>query len=429
MSERDEVAHLLRRVGFGASGAVIDAATRRGYLATVGDLLAPGPDPGVAATPPPRLEPTPRPRAGAGKQERAARNKQVRTQVGELVGWWLDRMVRSTRPAPERLTLFWHGHWATSAQKVRDAGLMLAQNETLRRLGTGDFRALARVMVRDSALLLWLDGQRNRKAAPNENLARELMELFTLGRGAYTEEDVRQAARALTGWRVDPDGHAELVPRQHYTGPVTVLGRTGELDDRGLVDVIVAQPACGRFVATRLWQRLAAPQAPPADVLDRLLAGYGPGRDIGGLLRALLTDPAFRAPAARMSLVRSPVEYVVGLARALGLPGRGTWLGTGLTGLGQVPFYPPSVGGWPSGPAWLSTAATQARLALAQRAAAAADLDAVAAVPARDHPDQVARLLGVDAWTGRSRRALADAAADPRRLVALALVSPEYVVC
>jgi uncharacterized protein (DUF1800 family) len=437
VTERSDVAHLLRRTGFGVTAAELDAAAAAGYAATVERVLAPpATDPGVQATPPPAFaEPAPLGK-NAGKQERAARNRTIRRQLDELTLWWLDRMTRAAQPSTERLTLFWHGHWATSGQKVRSARMMLAQNETLRRLARGDFREMARAMVRDPALLIWLDGQKNKKSSPNENLARELMELFTLGRGAYTEEDVRQAARALTGWRVDrAAGRAELVPRQHAEGPKTVLGHTADLDDRGLVDLLVAQPASARFVATRLWLRLAAPQPPPAATLSRLVAGYGPNRDLRGLLRALLTDPAFRGPAARQALVKTPVEYAVGLLRALRLPvdrDGGTaskQLAGSLQALGQVPFYPPNVGGWPGGVAWLSTAATQARIQLAQRAARAADLSAIAAAPQRDRPDAVARLLCVDAWTPRTRSVLADAAADPVRLVTLALVAPEYVVC
>jgi uncharacterized protein (DUF1800 family) len=435
-ADRDEVAHLLRRTGFGTTRAEVDAAAARGYEATVDAALAAQEDPGVRATPAPELGARPdRPKDDPEARKRYA--AELRRQSATLTLWWLDRMVAARQPFAERLTFSWHGHWATSLQKVRSPALMLGQNETLRRLGRGDFRGLARAMVRDPALLLWLDGQRNKKGKPNENLARELMELFTLGVGNYSETDVKEAARALTGWRVDRrTGTATAVARQHDDGPKTVLGSsTADLDDQGLVDVLVTRPESARFVATRLWQRFGAPGAPPPATLRRLVGAYGQGRDVTALLRALLTDPAFRGAAARSALVASPVEYAVGAYRALGLrvprdgagrPGRAL-LGS-LRSLGQVPFLPPSVGGWPGGMAWLSTAASRSRLTLAGRLAAAADLDAVAGAEQRDRPDAAAALLGVEAWTARTRAALTGAVGDPVRLVTLALVSPEYLV-
>jgi uncharacterized protein (DUF1800 family) len=434
--ERAEVAHLLRRTGFGTTSAAVDAAAARGYDATLAAVLAPkADDPGVRATPAPEFGPEPaRPERG-DEAVRKAYRAEIRRRSQALTLWWLDRMVSAREPFGERLTLTWHGHWATSLQKVKSPGLMLRQNETFRRLGRGDFRELARAMVRDPALVVWLDGNRNRKGKPNENLARELMELFTLGVGNYSEADVKEAARALTGWRVDRRrGTATPVPRFHDGDPKTVLGHTGNLDDRGLVDLLVDQPASARFVATRLWQRHAAPGPPPPATLARLVAAYGPGRDVTALLRALLTDPAFRAPAARSALVAAPVEYVVGTYRSLGLtvprddPKAGRRLIGGLRSLGQVPFLPPSVGGWPAGPAWLSTAATQARLTFARTVVGAADLDAVARTAQADRVEAIGRLLGVETWTARSRAALTEAAADPERLVTLALVAPEHVV-
>ncbi|MEY9965146.1 uncharacterized protein (DUF1800 family) [Streptacidiphilus sp. MAP12-16] len=432
---RAEVAHLLRRAGFGGRPEEIDAAATNGYEATVDTLLAgpgPGGDPGAAATPPPDLGPEPT-AVGRDPAARKAANQQRAQQELLLVAWWLDRMTRVTAPLVEKRTFFWHGHWATSEQKVRSPQLMLAQNQTLRALGGGDFGVLAHAMVHDPAMALWLDASGSTRRAPNENLGRELMELFTLGIGNYTENDVREAARALTGWRLDrTDGRLVFNPAAHDSGSKTVVGQSADFDAESLVDLLVGQPASHVHVVTRLWNRLAAPGAVPADAMGRLLAAYGPGRNLTALLRALLLDPVFRGATVRGALVKQPVEYVVGALRMLDIrvdtgPGRSrTTLLAALRALGQIPFEPPNVGGWPAGSAWLTTAAAQARLVFAQWAVSGADIRPVTSAPAAARVDAAARLLGVDAWTPRTRAALAQVQDDPRELVLLALVSPEY---
>ncbi|WP_052434302.1 DUF1800 family protein [Streptacidiphilus melanogenes] len=306
-STRTQVAHLLRRAGFGGRAEEIDAAEKAGYEATVADLLAGASgtaDPGVAATPPPAFADVPAP--GHDPAARKQANRQRAGQYLQLGGWWLDRMVRVEAPLVEKRTWFWHGHWATSVVKVRSAALMLQQNQNLRSLGGGDFGALAQAMVHDPALAVWLDEIGSTKQAPNENLARELMELFTLGVGHYTEQDVRAAARALTGWRLDrANGQLVFVPAAHDDTPKTVLGTTADYDSVGLVDLLVAQPASHDWVVTRMWNRYAAPGPVPADVMGRLQAAYGPGRDLTALLRALLLDPVFRGPS-RPTPTRAP---------------------------------------------------------------------------------------------------------------------------
>ena len=413
---RAEVAHLLRRVAFGGTAAEVDAAAARGYEASVAALLAAG---GADGPAPPRLPALDR-KDGKGR----------RAQLAELQVWWLDRMARGGQPLVERLTLFWHGHWATSAQKVKSAALMLRQNQTLRSLGLGDFRELARAMVRDPAMLIWLDAGQNRPASPNENLGRELMELFTLGIGNYTDDDVKQAARALTGWRVNREtGAARFVAGQHDGGTKTVLGHTGAYDDRSLVDLLVDTDASHAYVVHRLWFRLASPTPPDAATAARLLAAYGPGRDVHALVRALLLDPAFRA--ARYTLVAEPIVYAVTALRALRiapatLPAKDQRaLLAGLRGMGQEPFAPPSVGGWPANRGWLATSAAQTRIAFARQLAEHADL-AVLAGP--NAVDAAAHLLSVEAWSPRTRSVLTEVAGNPQQLIALALASPEFVV-
>lgn len=423
---------LLQRVGLGPRRGELDTATTAGFDATLAALTtaAAGPDAGAASTPAPAF---PAPPARAAKDDRAGRKAQRKQQQGHsraLTVWWLDRMAAVDDPFPERMTWFWHSHFATSARKVRHASLMYGQNDTQRRLGGGDFRALAQAMVVDPAMLVWLDGRGNRVGKPNENLAREFMELFTLGVGNYTESDVREAARALTGWRVDTAaGSSSLNPRKHDNGPVTVLGTTAAYDATSLVDLLVTRPASPRFLASRIWARFVSDSPPDPATLDTLVAAYGPNHHITALLRAAIDSPAFLDPAS--VLVRQPVEWLVAALRALQLPASKvppSALQKGLTGLGQIPFYPPSVGGWPAGTPWLTTAAALARLKLAQALAAAGNISPVTDTAPGGRVEATAALLGLPPFTTRTAAALAPLVGQPAQLVAGALASPENSV-
>jgi uncharacterized protein (DUF1800 family) len=309
---------------------------------------------------------------------------------------------------------------------------MLRQLETFRTSGH-DGAALTRAMTRDPALLLWLDGQKNTRRAPNENLARELLELFVLGVGPYTEDDVQAAARVLTGWTVDrTSGEARLQPKRHDPAPQTVLGRTAAYSTDELADHLTAQPVHAEFVARRLWFRFASGEPIPDDAKQRIVAAYRPRHDVGRAMAALLTAPDF--DRTRGTLVKQPVEWAVGAMRQLGIRpdlDLARKLQSGLSALGQVPLRPPSVGGWPAGAEWLTTSSVQARLRVATQLAAGAAspaLDALRASPVDGRPEALARLLVVDSWSGRSRQALREVADDPRRLIAVGLVTPEYTV-
>jgi uncharacterized protein (DUF1800 family) len=390
----------------------------------------PSADPSTDPSTDPSADPSTDPSAGgkgADKAAKKAANRERAAQERKLVVWWLDRMVVG-RTAGERLTWFWHGHFATSNQKVRNASWMLAQNQTQRRLAFGRFGDLAQAMIVDNAMIRWLDGQRNRKGSPNENLAREFMELFTLGIGHYQEADVQQGARCLTGWVLRDQG--VVFQRGRFdSGSKTVLGKTGDFDAHGFAGLALAQPASAGFVIGRLWFRLVSATPPSAATLARLTAAYGEGRDVRSLLTAMVADPGFKDPAS--SLVKQPVEWTVGLLRALGLrPGKldeqeQTKLLAGLRGMGQVPCRPPSVGGWPAGASWLTTSAGVTRLQLAQQLAKKADLSIVD--NATDRVSAVGALLGVDTWSERTRSALAGVK-DPAQLTAVAACAPEYVV-
>jgi uncharacterized protein (DUF1800 family) len=264
------------------------------------------------------------------------------------------------------------------------------------------------------------------------------MELFTLGVGAYSEADIKAGARALTGWTVDrATGEAALAPRRHDGKDKTILGATGPFDADTFAELLVGQPAHARFLSGRLWARFASGDPVAPATADRLVAAYGQHRSVDGMLRALFLDDAFGA--ARGQLVKQPVEWAVGAIRQLRIsPGAAGSKGLkrqrisgGLRALGQLPLRPPSVGGWPAGTAWLTTSSALERLQLAVALANAAHesvLGALDSAGAASAADALAHTLAVDGWTDRTRAAFTEAGGNPRRLLAVALASPEYAV-
>ncbi len=437
LTQAQTVRRVVDRLAFGLPAHDLDALTRRGPDGAARALLgraAPAPTP-------PEFEQVPERVKGESTVAKKARRVVLRANSVTLATWWLTQLITSPDPARERLTWFWHGHFATSIQKVRLAQLMLTQNQTFRSLGGASFGPLAHALIVDPALMVWLDAPKNCTGSPNENLAREYLELFTLGHGNYTEADVTAAARALTGFTLQRDGGtavARLRPRRHDSGQKTLLGRSGDLGADDVVDLALAQPASSTFVISRLWARFVSHQPPTAAQLEPLRAAYGADRRVDELLLAMVATPGFSAP--EFSLVKEPVLWLTGLARQLGLTvqqltapvkaGRQATLAqavlAGLNGMGQVPLRPPSVGGWPSGRGWLSSGTAAARLALATRVAAAAAPKLTGTTRAR--VAAAGRLLGVDAWSNRTADALAGVADRPAQLVALAACSPEYIV-
>ena len=239
---------------------------------------------------------------------------------------------------------------------------------------------------------------------------------------------MREGARALTGWRFRPNGTVYLSARAHDDGSKTVLGVTGNLDTTGFCDAVLSRPASPGFVASRLWSQLVSANRPSATTLDRLVAAYGEQRDLRALLSAMLTSADF--VAADGTIVISPVEWLIGAIRALRIPivddAAALKVVAVLRALGQIPFYPPNVGGWPSGAAWLSTAAADARMQVAVGLASKANLDTIRGSTAAK-VDAVAHLLGVGSWSARTTAVLTEVATDQRRLVAVALNAPEYL--
>lgn len=426
-------ARMLRRIGFGTTGAQVDAVARKNWPAHIDAALRADPknDPGAIATPIPSPPTLRGPGEGASSTDLTEFHRRVNGQLTELSDWWLRRMVAVRQPVHEKLTLLWHNHFATSAEKVWSAADLAAQNQKLRTQSLGDFRTLAYSMLTDAAMMRWLDAQTSTAKSPNENLAREFMELFALGHGnGYTEDDVREGARALTGWAIRPaTGQTVLVPRRHDHAPKTLFGVTRNYDAGSFCDAVLAQPKSPQYLAGRLWQQLASDTPPSPQALDRFVSAYGPRRDLGALTRSILTDNEF--VGSRAAIVNTPVEWLIGVIRTLRVPidrpARLNMVSFTLRALGQRPFYPPDVGGWPHGRVWLSTASADVRMRAASQLARAGDLSVVEDAPAADRIDAVGYLIGIGAWSDRTTAALKPLLRWPVQLVAAAVNTPEYL--
>ena len=336
-----KVGHLHRRAGFGATWADLQRGLADGPDAAIARVLAGGPaDPDFDRTTEFAASPRSLPANAPGTQ---------------LAGWWLARILGGPHPLREKLTLFWHNHFATSLSKVRNARHMLGQYRLLNRYALGDFRELLRGMSTDPAMMTWLDTPSSVKGKPNENYARELMELFSLGIGHYTEADVREAARAFTGYAITGD-KGTFAAAAHDGGEKTVLGRRGPWAADDIVRICLDQPACPRFVAGKLYRLLVSETEPPAPgLIEPLAEGYRrSGFDTGKLVETILRSNLFFSPAAYRQAVKSPVEFAVGIVRGLEGAVGPLRLAEALETLGQVVFAPPSVKGWDGGPTWLN---------------------------------------------------------------------------
>lgn len=363
---------LLTRAGFAASDAEVAAYASLSHTAAVERLLA-----GVrttAVTPAPAWidEPFVAPREYRSMTDEARRawlQKQIRMGL-DLRGWWLREMVTTTSPLTERMTLFWHNHFVSAQPKVRHTQLMYRQNVLLRGHALGRFDELLHAVAKDPAMLIYLDSATNRRGSPNENFAREVMELFTLGEGKYTEDDIKQAARAFTGWSIDLDtGDYTFRRFLHDSGEKTVFGKAGNFDGDAVLDIILAQPAVAEFIVRKLWREFVSPQ--PDEVrVKRIAAQFRTsGWNIAQPVRALLLQPEVIARDEDNALVKSPADLVVGFMRQSGGElSQPVAAAVALAGMGQNLFSPPNVRGWPGGDAWINTHTLLARKQFLERA-------------------------------------------------------------
>jgi uncharacterized protein (DUF1800 family) len=327
------------------------------------------------------------------------------------------------------MTWFWHGHWATSIQKLNYPLPMYNQNKALRSNALGNFNTMTKAMLNDGALQFWLDGQENTAKAPNENLGRELMELFVLGVNRYSEEDVKAVARVLTGYQVvRSTGLVSIKESRRDSNPVTLLGKSGVFTGDSLAEYLVAQSNCSLFIAERLWHRfISSTEAMPANFVAKDAFSK---RDILATMVAISSDRAMSD--ANYAMVKSPVEWFVSVCRALELtpselktPNK---MINFLDKLGQVPFAPPNVSGWPAGEAWLSPATAQYRMSFATWLINQSELKALKGIPKEKMVVESADWLGISKWSPRTVSALTASVEDPKKFALLALCSPEYVV-
>ncbi len=424
---RADVVHLLRRAGFGGKPAEIDALVALPSWAAVVDRVL-----DTSATPADTIP--------------AAVDDDVDRYYPPWVAavqYWLDRMATTPTPIVEKMALFWHGNLASST----DAALprhLFRQIKTYRSLGLGDVHDLLQAMAIDPAMLQYLNNASNVAAEPNENFARELMELFTLGNGAFTEQDVIEMARAWTGYNYDRDGEQFIYrANKHDTGSKTIFGITRNWTGPEALTEIVRgsrQATCARFLATKIWSFFAYP-GPSSTIVDALAAAFtSSGMNVKALLRAVFLRPEFRLATTRTALVRSPIEYFVATMRAVGMDAATLHPEWWLEPMGQAPYQPPNVSGWKQNAAWISTSAQWAKgsfagwvrwvandaglLAgtgsLAPAAAATAVLDRFGI----DDPSPLTRKR-IEEYVAREQAARRTWAIPPN-LVTLAMLSPDF---
>lgn len=409
---------------FGPKPGQFTDALKNGSAKTLNNILTTTPTSPVAM---PVFE-TLGPQPPNGAINRAEWGLKMQSQRNQLVSWWLDQMVAVDNPFQERIVWFWHGHWATSMDKVDYANAMFQQNKIFREYGLGNFKEFSRKMIMDGALQYWLDNNSNTVKAPNENLARELMELFTLGVNRYSEDDIKQAAKALTGYTLDREsGEVTFNPKKHDTSAQTILGRTDNFDGLSLVDFLVDQQNCANFIAERLWFRFVSDENP---LPDSGIQQAFQDRDISKAITALAMHSGMSDD--KNSMVKPPLEWFIASCRALNiLPsriGKPETILSFLEKIAQKPFYPPNVGGWPAGEIWLTAANAQYRLTLAQLVVSNGDISPISSIPAYNRVAAIADFLGVNQWSQRTKTALVASQSNASQLIITALCAPEFLV-
>ena len=361
------VQHLSWRAGFGAGPAYINTWDHRRWNRFMDQVLRGG---GKAPTsievPEATLQrPAERMRGGAQTaEERKARRRTNAEGMRRLNLAWMDQMCTTDHPLREKMSLFWHGHFACRVNDVRQNQLML---DVIRTHALGSFRDLLFGVSKSAAMLRFLNNQQNRKQHPNENFGREVMELFTMGRGNYTEKDVKEGSRAFTGWGYDAAGQFVFRKRQHDQGSKTFLGRTGNFDGDDILDIILEQKATAHHITGKIC-RFFVNDNPDPDEVSRLADRfYQGGYKLGALMEDIFRSEWFYAPENRGNLIKSPVELLAGMRRSIPVSfGKQQVQLLFQRIMDQTLFYPPNVGGWPGGRDWIDSSTLLFRMRLPQ---------------------------------------------------------------
>jgi uncharacterized protein (DUF1800 family) len=354
LTDLELMSHLFRRAGFSARRDELEAAVANVYEATVEALL----------------HPENQPELDHDLIHRYWVDIKESRQIDPAQSYWVYRMINTKKPLEEKMALFWHHLFATGFAKLNHPGNMLKQITMFREHGLGDFRTMLVELSKDPAMIFWLDNQTNTTAVHNENYGRELLELFAPGIGNYTEDDVKNCARAFTGWTLknpipgaQPFGRHnwefEFRPDQHDYGQKTFLGETGNFDGADIIDIIVRQPACAQFVAKRLHNYFVS-DVPDQEAIDELAEAFRASQyDIRAVMRTLFMSKAFRSPSAYYARVKSPAEHVVGILRLVEDFTYPRWgireAALECRYMGQDLLNPPSVEGWHTGKEWIDT--------------------------------------------------------------------------
>jgi len=356
----DGARHLLARTGFGANPSQIALYAPLSREQAVDRLLDHASF--AALTEPPAWvnQPFDRPGQALSEEEKKALQKERNEHAQELRGWWLEEMRITPSPITEKMTLFWHNHFVSGLDKVGVPQLMYQQNVLLRKQALGNFGQMLHAIARDPAMMRYLDTVNNRKGQPNENFAREVMELFTLGEGHYSEQDIREAARAFTGWSLDKDLNFIYRPNQHDNGEKTLFGQQGNFDGDDVLDMLLRNPQTARFVTLKLWKYLVSPTVDEASLQHLSALFYRDNYEIRPLVRAMLLTPAFWKSQGQQ--VKSPLELTVGTLVTFDLIPPDWRALAGLNRqLGQDVFNPPNVKGWPGGDVWINSSTLLSR--------------------------------------------------------------------
>ena len=403
---RRRAAHLLRRTGFEPSFAELDRALQDGFDATIERVFDKSTD-------------TTRHDELNAMGERLAKAN----DIARLQAWWMQRLCYTANPLHARMSLLWHDHFATSNAKVQSAVLMLEQLRTFETLGMGSFETMLLAISRDPAMIIYLDGNDNVKGRPNENYARELFELFALDVGNYSEDDIKEAARAFTGWH-QKNGRFRFDPRSHDDGSKTVFDTTAALDGDDVVALTIAHPACGVFIGRRLLEEFVTPHPNEQLVTETANHLRTNSFDIGKTIKTIVMSQAMFDDANYRVRIKSPVEFVIGLARSLDLSQSARQLANSVNNMGQRLFEPPSVKGWDGHRAWLNSTTMLVRLNAAMRAVSIAD-ELIAEV--KDHRDVITALAD-RCFDGTLPPTLQTqlAGLDARNALERILASPEY---